>query len=221
MPLTQASLEKLIEASPDIVVATDSNGNVAYYNDGAQENLGYSRGEIIGHPVKRLYPDLEEGRRVKAAMRDPEVFEKGRIESFPTRFVAKDGHEIPVAISGVILYGDDGSEQGTIGFAKDVRRYASATTSSRRAGRDRRRSGSHEINNPLSVITNELAARALPAARHIADERGVSGVEQRAPSCREARAGSRINRMIASNRLSARWPSRRSTPAPPTSTARA
>ena len=40
MPLAKASLERLIEASPDIVVATDANGEVAYYNDGAAENLG-------------------------------------------------------------------------------------------------------------------------------------------------------------------------------------
>ncbi len=36
MPLAKASLERLIEASPDIVVATDARGNVAYYNDGAE-----------------------------------------------------------------------------------------------------------------------------------------------------------------------------------------
>ena len=154
MPLDKASLERLIEASPDIVVATDASGNVAYYNDGAQENLGYSREEIIGQSVTRLYPSLEEGRRVKAAMRDPAIFEKGRVESFPTRFVAKDGREIPVAISGVILYGGDGTEQGTIGFAKDltdiIHKDQLAVLGEIAVGL------SHEINNPLEVITNQL-----------------------------------------------------------------
>ncbi len=172
MPLAKASLEKLIEASPDIVVATDSNGNVAYYNDGAQENLGYSRGEIIGQHVQRLYPDLDEARRVKTAMRDPEVFEKGRVESFPTRFVAKDGHEIPVAISGVILYGADGSEQGTIGFAKDlreiIRRDQLAVLGEIAIGL------SHEINNPLEIITNQLALLdRFVSGIASAEERGV------------------------------------------------
>ena len=120
MPLAKASLERLIEASPDIVVATDTRGNVAYYNDGAAETLGYARAEIIGQHVTRLYPGADEAKRVKAAMRDPATFGKGRVLSFATRFVAKDGHEIPVAISGVILYGPDASEEGTIGFAKDL-----------------------------------------------------------------------------------------------------
>jgi len=42
MPLDKEMLERLIEASPDIVVATDEDGTVQYYNDGARENLGYS-----------------------------------------------------------------------------------------------------------------------------------------------------------------------------------
>ncbi len=155
MPLSKASLERLVEASPDIVVATDTHGNVAYYNDGAQETLGYSRDEIIGQHVTRLYPGADEAKRVKAAMRDPATFEKGRVLSFQTRFVAKDGHEIPVAISGVILYGADGSEEGTIGFAKDlteiIRKDQLAVLGEIAIGL------SHEINNPLEVITNELA----------------------------------------------------------------
>jgi PAS domain S-box-containing protein len=56
MPLSKDALERLIEASPDIVVATETGGSVAYYNDGARENLGYSREEIIGSPVRQLYP---------------------------------------------------------------------------------------------------------------------------------------------------------------------
>ena len=58
MPLDKASLERLIEASPDIVIATDADGSIAYYNDGALGILGYSRDEIValwsftttGHP---------------------------------------------------------------------------------------------------------------------------------------------------------------------------
>ena len=59
MPLTRQSLERLLESSPDIVVATDAHGHVAYYNDGARENLGYAREEIIGRFVAQLYPSLE------------------------------------------------------------------------------------------------------------------------------------------------------------------
>ena len=154
MPLSKAALERLIEASPDIVVATDHDGTVAYYNDGAQEILGYARDEIIGQLVVRLYPSIDEARRVMAAMRSEENGGVGRVVNFPTRFVHKDAHEIPVAISGVILRDDSDEEQGTIGFAKDlteiIRKDQMALLGEVAIGL------SHEINNPLSVITNQL-----------------------------------------------------------------
>lgn len=154
MPLTRQSLERLLESSPDIVVATDAHGQVAYYNDGARENLGYAREEIIGRFVAQLYPSLEEAKRVMAAMRDPDQDGRGRIINFPTNFVSKDHREIPVAISGTVLYDEDGEEKGTIGFAKDLREFIRrdqlAVLGEIGIGL------SHEINNPLAVITNQV-----------------------------------------------------------------
>ncbi|MEX2204852.1 MAG: response regulator [Myxococcota bacterium] len=154
MPLDRAILERLIEVSPDIVVATAADGTVQYYNDGARENLGYSRQEIIGRYVAELYPSIDEARRVMTAMRSTEHGGPGRVVNFPTTFVAKDGHELDVAISGVILYDDDEVEQGTIGFAKDVseikRKDQLAVLGEVAIGL------SHEINNPLTVIENQI-----------------------------------------------------------------
>ncbi len=155
MPLDKEMLERLVEASPDIVVATAADGTVQYYNDGARENLGYSRLEIIGRYVATLYPSIEEARRVMTAMRGPEHGGPGRVVNFPTTFVAKDGHELEVAISGVILYDDDEKEVGTIGFAKDIsalkRRDQLAVLGEVAIGL------SHEINNPLTVIESQIA----------------------------------------------------------------
>jgi len=155
MPLDKEMLERLIEASPDIVVATDADGTVQYYNDGARENLGYSRLEIIGRYVATLYPSLDEARRVMTAMRGPEHGGPGRVVNFPTTFVAKDGHELDVAISGVILYDEAEKEVGTIGFAKDIseikRRDQLAVLGEVAIGL------SHEINNPLTVIESQIA----------------------------------------------------------------
>jgi PAS domain S-box-containing protein len=165
MPLDKEMLERLVEASPDIVVATAADGTVQYYNDGARENLGYSRLEIIGRYVATLYPSIEEARRVMTAMRGPEHGGPGRVVNFPTTFVAKDGHELEVAISGVILYDEAEKEVGTIGFAKDIselkRRDQLAVLGEVAIGL------SHEINNPLTVIESQIALleRAL-SERH-------------------------------------------------------
>jgi PAS domain S-box-containing protein len=161
MPLEKAALESLIEASPDIVVATDARGRVAYYNDGAQENLGYSREEIIGSSVARLYPTLDEARRVMTAMREG----GGRVVNFPTTFLTKAHQEFPVAISGVILHDQARREQGTIGFAKDlreiIRKDQLAVLGEIAIGL------SHEINNPLEVIANEIELLERSLERHV------------------------------------------------------
>lgn len=155
MALDKAVLERLIEASPDIVVATDARGYVQYYNDGARENLGYTRDEIIGRYVVELYPSEDEAKRVMAAMRGSDHGPKGRVTNFPTRFVRKDKEEIPVTISGLILYDADGNEQGTIGFTRDMREMQHkdqlAVLGEVAVGL------SHEINNPLTVIANQLS----------------------------------------------------------------
>jgi PAS domain S-box-containing protein len=155
VPLAQQTLQRLIEASPDIVVATDARGTVAYYNDGARDNLGYTREEIIGREVWRLYPSLDEARRVMRAMRGPDHGGPGRVIAFPTTFLSKDGRELPVAISGVVIRGPDDREDGTIGFAKDisaiVRRDKLELLGEVAVGL------SHEINNPLAAIANYVA----------------------------------------------------------------
>ncbi|MBM4336064.1 MAG: response regulator [Deltaproteobacteria bacterium] len=188
MPLDRAILERLIEVSPDIVVATAADGTVQYYNDGARENLGYSRLEIIGRYVVELYPSLEEARRVMAAMRSTEHGGPGRVVNFPTTFVAKDGHEIDVSISGVIVYDASEVEQGTIGFAKDVseikRRDQLAVLGEVAIGL------SHEINNPLTVIESQISL----LERHLRAKGEVGEVE------RVARIRTEIRRIEANLR---------------------
>jgi CheY-like chemotaxis protein len=87
-------------------------------------------------------------------MRDPKQFGPGVIESFQTSFMTASGEEIPVAISGTLLYDEAGEETGTIGYAKDLREILHkdqlATLGEVAIGL------SHEINNPLAVILNQM-----------------------------------------------------------------
>lgn len=147
-------LERLIESSPDIVVAVDRSGTVIFYNDGAEKNLGYTASEILGQSVLQLYPSVDEARRVMAAMRSEEEGGPGKVKNFETTFVTRWGEQVPVAISGSILWDDAGMEMGSIGFAKDIRdirrRDRLATLGEVAVGL------CHEINSPLEVIINEM-----------------------------------------------------------------
>ncbi|MBI1817989.1 MAG: response regulator [Deltaproteobacteria bacterium] len=145
--------ERLIESSPDIVVATDRSGLVMFYNDGAEKNLGYTATEILGQNVLRLYPSYEEAHRVMMAMRSGEHGGPGKVKNFETIFVNRWGEHLPVAISGSILCNEDGIEIGSIGFAKDLREI-------RRKDRlatlgEVTVALCHEINSPLEIILNQ------------------------------------------------------------------
>jgi len=143
--------EKLVEHSPDIVVAVDRRGIITFYNDGARQMLRYAADEMLGQHVTRLYPDLDEARKVMHAMRDG----GGTVKNFETVFLDKAGERIPVAISGSVIQDDAGNELGSIGFAKDlhdIRRRDRLTTLGEVAV-----SVAHEINNPLEVIVNNLS----------------------------------------------------------------
>ncbi|HPG26902.1 MAG: response regulator [Spirochaetaceae bacterium] len=153
MDLTREQLEELLEHSPDIIIATNRKGRVIYYNDGAHDILGYESEEVLGEFVGVFYPSVDEARRIGDAIRSGEHGEVGVVSTFETTFVARSGEEIPVAITATLLHDEKGDEDGTIGFAKDLRAIRRqdqlATLGEVAIGL------SHEINNPLAVIVNQ------------------------------------------------------------------
>jgi PAS domain S-box-containing protein len=170
MALTRDRLEQLIARSTDIVVATDGGGTVVYYNDGAKKSLGYTAEEVLGTSVAQVYPSLDEAKRVMKAMRSPDHGGKGIVENFRTTFLSKGSERIPVAISGTILKDRLDHEDGTIGFAKDLREILlkdqMATLGEVAVGL------SHEINNPLGRATGDLADLGDPDAPRRDGSRG-------------------------------------------------
>lgn len=176
MALPRIYFEKLLENSPDIVVAVDRQGAIVFYNDGARQTLGYTSEEVLGKPVTLVYKSLDHAREVMRAMRGSAAGPHGTVKNCETVFVAKDGTEIPVAISGSIAYDEAGTEVGSIGFAKDLRQI-------RRRDRlvtlgELAVSLAHEINNPLEVITNTMELLEEFVRRTASDEQMVIEVER-------------------------------------------
>jgi PAS domain S-box-containing protein len=168
MSLPLQYFQKLVESSPDIIISVDRRGTITFYNDGARQNLGFTPEEVLGKNVLEIYPSLEEARRVMAAMRADEGEGKGRLSNFETTFKTRKGETIPVAISAAIIYDDSGQEIGSIGFAKDIReirrRDQLATLCEIAIGM------SHEINNSLEVLVNQLEMLQTYVGRVATDE---------------------------------------------------
>ena len=168
--------EKLLDNSPDIVVAVDRKGIIVFYNDGARSTLSYTSEEVLGQHVTRLYPDLDEARKVMDAMRRGHDAPPGQVKNVETIFVTKSGTRIPVSISGSIIRGETGEEIGSIGFAKDlrdIRRHDQLATLGEVAI-----GIAHEINNPLEVIVNNLNLLETHVAKVTSDEDVVVEAER-------------------------------------------
>jgi len=188
--------ERLIESSPDIVVAVDRTGTIIFYNDGAEKNLGYTAGEILGQKVLLLYPSYAEAHRVMEAMRSTEWGGPGKVKNFETVFVNRWGEQLPVAISGSILCNEEGIEIGSIGFAKDLRDI-------RRKDRlatlgEVTVALCHEINSPLEVILNQAQLLSRFVDDVASDERAVVEEERLEAIRREVnQIQSVINKLVA------------------------
>jgi PAS domain S-box-containing protein len=171
MALSPDYFQKLVESSPDIIIAVNRAGTIIFYNDGARQNLGFTQEEMLGKDVLEIYPSSEEARKVMAAMRGGEGGEPGKVRNFETSFKTKKGERIPVAISASIIHDAGGGELGSIGFAKDIRgirrRDQLATLGEIATGL------SHEINNSLEVLVNQLDLLQEYVGRVATDEEYV------------------------------------------------
>ena len=168
MALPGQYFQKLVESCPDIIISVDKQGTIIFYNDGARQNLGFSYEEVLGKNVLEIYPSLDEARRVMAAMRAADASGQGRLRNFETVFKTKKGEKIPVAISASITYDDEGHEIGSIGFAKDIReirrRDQLVTLGEIAIGL------SHEMNNSLEVLVNQIEMLRQFVGRVASDE---------------------------------------------------
>src|SRR5262244_1017724 len=168
MSLPVQYFQKLVESCSDIIIAVDRQGIITFYNDGARQNLGFTPEEVLGKTLLVIYPSIEEARRVMAAMRAGDHQKKGRLSNFETNFKTRRGVTIPVAISASIIYDDNGAEIGSIGFAKDIReirrRDQLATLCEIAIGM------SHEINNSLEVLVNQVEMLQKYVDRAATDE---------------------------------------------------
>jgi PAS domain S-box-containing protein len=169
LPLDPKYLQRLVESSPDIIIAVDREGTITYYNDGARQNLGFDANEVIGQPCTRIYPTVEEARAVMKAMRESAT--PGRIANHETRFLNKAGELIPISISGSLIHDDSGNEIGSIGYARDIRRMRQREQLAT-AG-EIAVSLAHEINNPLESIINNLELVARCAEPHLSESEKV------------------------------------------------
>jgi PAS domain S-box-containing protein len=111
---------KLIQTSVDGIIANDNHGNIILFNRGAEKIMGYQSAEVIGRVhVSSLYPPGV-AREIRQKIHSPEHGGPGRLVSYETVVLAKDGERIPIELSATAIL-EDSQEVAIVGFFRDLR----------------------------------------------------------------------------------------------------
>ena len=107
---------RIIDQIHDSVVATDLNGVVTSWNNGAKQLFGYSEEEAIGKNIGFVYPeeDLDILHNMIKILHDYGEHEQ------EVRMRRKDGQLFFAHLSLSMLYNEDGSPRGMIGYSTDI-----------------------------------------------------------------------------------------------------
>ncbi len=155
----------LIQSSIDAIIASDKDGTIIVFNQGAEKLLGYSEDEVRNMSFDNFFTPgmLEEFRE---ELLSEEYGGKNRLFLFETYVIDKTGNKIPIQLSATVMFDED-EEIGMVGFFRDlreIRRMEQQFTDQTRLLHEHkmislgRLSASvvHELNNPLAGILNYI-----------------------------------------------------------------
>lgn len=120
MSSANAFLKNLLMSSVDGIIASNMHGGILIFNEAASQITGYSQEEALTTlDIRDIYPD-DGAREVMRRLRAEEFGGAGKLKSFRTELLRKDGSTVPIDLSAAIVYEDD-QEAATVGFFYDLR----------------------------------------------------------------------------------------------------
>lgn len=112
-------LQSILESSTETsIISTDLEGNILYWNKGAEKILGYAPGEVVGRKIDFIYrkEDLESGKiaRIRELVREGGTFH-GELEE-----IRKDSKAVLVSLTVTPQRNIRGEIIGLLGMGQDV-----------------------------------------------------------------------------------------------------
>ncbi|MFP4036739.1 MAG: PAS domain S-box protein [Desulfobacteraceae bacterium] len=161
-------LNKIIQSSPNAIIATDLKGEIILWNRAAEETLGYKAGEVLRRMnISQIYPEGM-ARQVMKMMRSSEYGGVGLLRSYPMVYLRRDGEVVEGNLSASIIYDPQGREMASVGIFVDLKERLEMERSLRDTQEKLLQSEklaamgkltsqiAHELNNPLYGIMNTL-----------------------------------------------------------------
>ena len=161
----------LLELATEAIMVRDLDGNLQFWNTGAESLYGWKREEIMGRPVHDLLQTVfpVHQQEIEAQLAEHKTWQGNLVQR------TRDGSEVIVACRKTLNH--DGN--GILEVSRDITAQLQAEEALRETEKLAamgRVAGiiAHEINNPLAAITNTLyLVRNHPSlddtARHFAD----------------------------------------------------
>ncbi len=105
-------MDEILESMTEPMVVTDMDGNMKTVNHAMLELLGKSENELLRHSVVEIFANENKDDIVKAWI--PSLKQGGRFYHKKSKYVAKDGREIPVIASASSLHDHNGQIDGMV-----------------------------------------------------------------------------------------------------------
>jgi len=166
-------LERLIDASPDPIIAAEEKGQVLLFNRAAEQLLGYTSEDAQAKlHVSDLYAEPRDASQVLMSIRSSS---EGRCDNFRTRLRSRNGEQIPILLSAAEVHDREGKTVATVGVFRDTResdlltsRLRQATnqlieSEKRSAATELAGATAHELNQPLTSVMGILELAILKA----------------------------------------------------------
>jgi len=131
---TKDHLDNIIESSADSIIIGDPTGNIVKTNKAFLELLGCEEEEVVGKHIVELTvreAGTYESTTGELIEIDDEYFkngqgmiamllEEGKISNWESYYMRKDKKVLPVEMSIVFLYDQQGERTGTVGISRDI-----------------------------------------------------------------------------------------------------
>jgi PAS domain S-box-containing protein len=144
----------------DAVIATDSVGKISYMNVVAEKLTGWALDEAISRPVEEVFHIISEQTRKEVESPVAQVLREGAIVALAnhTILIRKDMTEVPIDDSGAPIKNRHGDPTGVVLVFRDI---------TERKKLDLAKDEfiglvSHELRNPLTIVTGSLATAMTP-----------------------------------------------------------